>query len=65
MFKQDLIQGADDERSRLFMEKMDADNEKKKAQKEFEDLAELEDKLALQYRRDVEEIQVNIDHTAS
>lgn len=65
MFKQDLIQGADDERSRLLLEKGEADDEKKKAQKEFEDLAEVEDELALQYRRDVEEIQVNIDHTAS
>lgn len=53
----ELIQCADDERSRLLLEKMEAEHEKKKAQKEFEDLAELEDKLTLQFKGDLEKIQ--------
>ncbi|KAI7804393.1 putative N-myc-interactor-like [Triplophysa rosa] len=53
----DLIQCADDEKSRLLLEKVEAEYGKKKAQKEFEDLAELEDKLALQFKGDLDETQ--------
>ncbi|XP_056611152.1 N-myc-interactor [Triplophysa dalaica] len=53
----DLIQCADDERSRLLLEKMEAEDGKKKAQKEFEDLAEIEHKLGLQFKGDLDETQ--------
>lgn len=64
VLKQELIQCADDERSRLLLEKMEAEDGKKKAQKEYEDLAEIEHKLGLQFKEDLDETQVNIEHTA-
>lgn len=63
--QQDLIQCADDERSRLLLEKMEAENEKKIAQKELEDLTEVEDKITSQFKGNLEEIQVTIKHTTS
>ncbi|KAA0715350.1 N-myc-interactor [Triplophysa tibetana] len=53
----DLIQCADDERSRLLLEKMEAEDGKKKAQKEFEDLAEIEHKLGFQFKESLDETQ--------
>ncbi|XP_051566645.1 N-myc-interactor [Myxocyprinus asiaticus] len=52
-----LIVFADDERSRLLLEKLAADSEKKKAQTETESWINSEDKYTEQFQKDLEEIQ--------
>ncbi|KAG1944968.1 N-myc-interactor [Pimephales promelas] len=53
----DLIESADNERSRLLLEKAEADNEKKKAEAELQALMDSEEKLTDQCNRDVQEVQ--------
>jgi len=61
MFTQDLIESADNERSRLLLEKAEADNEKKKAEAELQALMDSEEKLTDQFNRDFQEVQVNFE----
>ncbi|XP_052004469.1 N-myc-interactor-like [Xyrauchen texanus] len=52
-----LIVSADDERSRLLLEKLSADAEKRKAQTETESFISFEDKSTEQFQKDLEGIQ--------
>ncbi|XP_051564389.1 N-myc-interactor-like isoform X5 [Myxocyprinus asiaticus] len=57
-----LIESAEDEKSRLTLEKLASDSEKKKAQTETESWIDSEDKCAEQFRRDLEEIQEELEN---
>lgn len=58
---QDLIESADNERSRLLLEKAEADDEKRKAEAELQAFMDSEEKLTSQFRRDFREVQVNFE----
>lgn len=53
----DLIESADNERSRLLLEKAEADDEKRKAEAELQAFMDSEEKLTSQFRRDFREVQ--------
>ncbi|XP_077071968.1 N-myc-interactor [Siphateles boraxobius] len=53
----DLIESADNERSRLLLEKAEADNEKRKAEAELKAFMDAEEKQTEQYDRDLQEVQ--------
>lgn len=56
----DLIGTADDEKSRLVLEKAETEDEKKKAQQKYEDLQATEDKITKQFNDDLRELQEEI-----
>lgn len=53
----DLVEAADNERSRLLLEKAEAEDEKKKAESELQTFMENEEKLTDSFRRDFQEVQ--------
>ncbi|XP_073701330.1 N-myc-interactor [Garra rufa] len=53
----DLIESADTERSRLLLEKSEAETEKKKAEAELLSVRDNEDKISDQFKRDLLELQ--------
>ncbi|KAK7169563.1 hypothetical protein R3I93_005518 [Phoxinus phoxinus] len=53
----DLVESADNERSRLLLEKAVADDEKRKAEAELQAFMHSEEKLADKFKRDFQEVQ--------
>lgn len=58
MFTQDLIESADTERSRLLLEKAEAETEKRKAESELQSFMDDEDKIFDKFNKDLVEVQV-------
>lgn len=56
---QNLIESADNERSRLLLEKAEAEDLKRKAEAELQGFMDSEEKLSNQFKRDFQEVQVN------
>lgn len=61
MFTQHLIESADNEKSRLLLEKIEAETEKKRAEAELQSFMDSEDKVSDQFNRDLLEVQVNFE----
>lgn len=59
MSSQDLIESADTVRSRLLLEKAEADDEKRKAEAELQTFMDREEKLNDKFKRDCQEVQVH------
>ncbi|ROL46390.1 N-myc-interactor [Anabarilius grahami] len=57
MSTQDLMESADTERSRLLLEKAEADNEKRKAEAELKTFMDNEEKLTDKFKIDLQEVQ--------
>lgn len=58
---QNLIESADNERSRLLLEKAEAEDLKRKAEAELQGFMDSEEKLSNQFKRDFQEVQVNFE----
>lgn len=56
---QDLMESADTERSRLLLEKAEADDEKRKAEAELKTFMDNEEKLTDKFKIDFQEVQVH------
>ncbi|CAM4599938.1 unnamed protein product [Leuciscus chuanchicus] len=56
-----LIESADNERSRLLLEKAEADDEKRKAEAELQAFMDSEEKLMIQHKRDFQEVQKEME----
>ncbi|XDV29936.1 hypothetical protein PO909_032955 [Leuciscus waleckii] len=56
-----LIESADNERSRLLLEKAEADDEKRKAEAELKAFMDSEEKLMIQHKRDFQEVQKEME----
>lgn len=61
MFTQHLIESADNDKSRLLLEKIEAETEKKRAEAELQSFMDSEDKVSDQFNRDLLEVQVNFE----
>lgn len=61
MFTQHLIESADNEKSSLLLEKIEAETEKKRAEAELQSFMDSEDKVSDQFNRDLLEVQVNFE----
>lgn len=59
MSSQDLIESADTVRSRLLLEKAEADDEKRKAEAELQTFMDHEEKLNEKFKIDCQEVQVH------
>lgn len=59
MSSQDLIESADTVRSRLLLEKAEADDEKRKAEAELQTFMDREEKLNDKFKIDCQEVQVH------
>lgn len=59
MSSQDLIESADTVRSRLLLEKAEADDEKRKAEAELQTFMDREEKLNEKFKIDCQEVQVH------
>lgn len=61
MFTQDLIESADIERSRLLLEKHEAETEKRKAEAEIQSFMDEDDKTFNKFNTDLQEVQVSFE----
>lgn len=61
MFTQHLIESADNEKSRLLLEKIEAETEKKRAEAELQSFMDSEDKVSDRFNKDLLEVQVNFE----
>ncbi len=61
MFTQGLIESADTEKSRLLLEKAEAETEKRKAEAEIQSCMDDEDNVSGTFNTDLQEVQVSFE----
>ncbi len=61
MFTQDLMESADNERSRLLLEKAEAETKKRKAEAELQRFMDEDDTIIDKFNTDLQEVQVSLE----
>ncbi len=61
MFTQDLMESADNERSRLLLEKAEAETKKRKAEAELQSYMDEDDNIFDKFNTDLKEVQVSLE----